>query len=181
MIDQYPDPRNDRAWLSFGSAEAAFELEIVKEVIAAIRNIRGENRISPAVEINVNIDPHDERVQKILGSNRASILRMAKVKDLFIGEVKSMQKCAVTPVIVRDARIAVVVPLEGIVDLQEEINRLAKNIEKTQKELTAIEVKLANENFIKNAPEDVVILDKQRVSDLRSKIQNMTESQARLK
>jgi valyl-tRNA synthetase len=181
IIDQYPDPRNDRAWLSFGSAEAAFELEIVKEVIAAVRNIRGENRISPAVEIDVKIDPHDERVQKILGSNRASIIRMAKVKDLFIGEVTSMQKCAVSPVIVKDARIAVIVPLEGIVDIQEEINRLAKNIEKTQKELTAIEVKLANENFIKNAPEDVVILDKQRVADLRSKITNMTESQARLK
>jgi len=180
MIAEYPTPANDKTWLSFGSAEAAFELEIVKEVIAAIRNIRGENRISPAVEIDVKTDPHDEKVQKILSSNRTSILRMAKVKDLFVGDVTSLSKCAVTPVIVRDAHIQVIVPLEGLVDLDAEVKRIAKIIEKTQKELSALESKLGNESFIKNAPSDVVELDKQRLSDLKSKIKNLTESQARL-
>lgn len=181
IVDHYPTVQNDKNWLMYGSPESAFELEIVKEVIAAIRNIRGENRIPPSVEIDVRIDPHDEKIQKILSSNRASILRMAKVKDLFVGEIKSLAKCAVTPVIVKDARIQVVVPLEGIVDLEEEVKRLAKAIEKTQKELQGIEVKLNNPNFVKNAPEDVVVLDKQRLTELKARIDNLEESQARLK
>jgi valyl-tRNA synthetase len=181
MTDQYPSPLNDKAWTGLGSAEAAFELEIVKEVIAAIRNIRGENRIPPSTEIDVRIDPHDEKIQKVLGSNRASILRMAKVKDLFIGDVTSFSKCAVTPVIVKDAHVQVAVPLEGLVDLEEEIKRLAKAIEKNRKELSALEGKLGNENFLKNAPAEVVEQDKQRLSDLMAKINHLTESQARLK
>ncbi len=180
IVDTYPTPRNDKDWLSLGSAEAAFELEIVKEVIAAIRNIRGENRISPAVDLDVKLEPSDDVIQKILSANRSSISRMGKVKDLFVGNVANLAKCAVTPVILKDARIQVIVPLEGLVDLDEEIKRIAKTIEKTQKELTSLEGRLSNDNFVKNAPEDVVEQDKQKLLGLKVKIKELTESQARL-
>ncbi|MFN9068576.1 MAG: valine--tRNA ligase, partial [Bdellovibrionales bacterium] len=48
VVDEYPTVLKDSALLDCGSSEAADEVEILKEVITAIRNIRGENRISPA-------------------------------------------------------------------------------------------------------------------------------------
>jgi valyl-tRNA synthetase len=40
VIDEYPNTRNDREWLALGSAQSAYEIDVVKEVITAIRNIR---------------------------------------------------------------------------------------------------------------------------------------------
>lgn len=48
------------------------------------------------------------------------------------------------------------VKLDGVIDLQEQINRLTKDLEKNKKEFEKINKKLQNENFMKNAPEEVV-------------------------
>jgi len=181
VIEKYPTVENDKVWLSVGSEDAAKELELVKEVIAAIRNIRGENGIKPGQAIQVKLVPSDGIVQKILGNNKTSVLRMAKVEDCFIGEVESLAKCAVTPVILGDWRVQVVVPLEGLIDMEEEIKRLAKTIEKLQKDVDLISGKLGNANFVKNAPEDVVVQDRERLVELRAKIENLRESQLRLR
>jgi valyl-tRNA synthetase len=180
IIDQYPTALNDKTWLSLASDEAADEIEIVKEVITAIRNIRGENGIKPGQSIKVWLAPSDGETQKLLGKNKTSIMRMAKVEECMIGEVSSLAKCAVTPVVRKDAKIQVVVPLEGLVDIGEEITRLTKTIEKMQKEVNVMSGRLNNENFVKNAPEDIVAKDKESLEGLKQKINNMRENLSRL-
>src|SRR5690606_30823194 len=155
IIDTYPTVHNDKEWLSVGSKDAAFEMNVVKEVIAAIRNIRGENQIKPGVSIPVRLAPSDDRVQKILGENKAQIIRMARLETCEIGEAGSLAKCAVAPVRFPDASVDVIVPLEGLVDIDAEVKRLQKAMEKTQKDIGVLSKKLENENFIKNAPEDL--------------------------
>src|SRR5690606_1413492 len=90
IIDSYPTVHNDKEWLSLSAPEAFHETEIVKEVIDAIRNIRGENRIKPGVKIVAKLAPQDGRVQKILGNNKAAIIRMGGLESCEIGEVASM-------------------------------------------------------------------------------------------
>lgn len=160
ITDQYPNIRNDRAWLALGTAQAAFEIDVVKEVITAIRNIRGENRISPAQKINVRLGVVDEKVQKILGINKAAILTMGRVQELQIGESGSLTKCAVALVAIKDTSVNVVIPLEGLVDFDEEIKRIQKQIEKLQKDIVLLTGKLTNEKFVANADEDVVAADR---------------------
>ena len=180
ITSTYPTPHNDKDWLAQGSREAAIEMDIVKEVITAIRNIRGENQIKPGVQIKVRLAPTDARVQKILGANKPAIMRLARLETCDIGEAGSLAKCAVTPVRVHEVGVDVIVPLEGLVDIEEEIKRLQKAIEKTQKDVGVLTKKLENENFVKNAPEDLVAADKSLLDQLRARGDRLQESLSRL-
>ena len=180
IIDTFPTIHNDKEWLSVGSKEAAFEMNVVKEVIAAIRNIRGENQIKPNVSIPVRLAPSDGRVQKILGENKAQIMRMARLESCEIGEAGSLAKCAVAPVRFPDASVDVIVPLEGLVDIEAEIKRIQKAMEKTQKDIGVLSKKLENENFVKNAPEEIVAADRALLETLRARYERLQESLGRL-
>lgn len=160
IIDTYPNPRNDKEFLTLGSEQSALEIDLVKEVITAIRNIRGENRISPAQKINVRLGISDETAQKILSSNRAAITTMGRIENLEIGTEGNLSKCAVTQVSVKEINVKVIIPLEGLVDFNEEIKRIQKTIEKIQKDISILNGKLTNEKFLANADEDVVAADK---------------------
>ena len=177
---EYPTIRNDKEWLSCYSEDAAAEMEIVKEVILAIRNIRGENQIKPGVGIEVRLSPGDDRVQKILGENRAVIVRMGKIEKCDIEVQTNFAKCAVSPVRVKDYAVDVIIPLTGLVDIDEEIKRLQKNIEKSQKDLRIVSGKLENESYIKNAPEELVIEDRALLEKIKMQITRMQESLNRL-
>ncbi len=180
IVESYPTARGDKEWLSIGSKDAAFEMGIVKEVIAAIRNIRGENQIKPGQTIRVRLAPNDDRVQKILGENKAQIMRLARLETCDIGEAGSLAKCAVAPVRLPEASIDVIVPLEGLVDIDAEVKRIQKAIEKTQKDIGVLTSKLGNENFMKNAPEELVAADKTLLESLRARNERLQESLTRL-
>ncbi|MDZ4660098.1 MAG: valine--tRNA ligase [Pseudomonadota bacterium] len=180
IIDKYPTPANDRNWLALGSEKAAFEMELVKEVITAIRNIRGENRIKPGEKITAKINPSDAEAQKILGNNKSFIMNLARLSECEIGPISDRQKCAVTLVSRGEAKIEVVVPLIGLVDFDEEINRIKKNIEKIQKEIQSLNKKLGNEEYVRNAPGDVVEKDRELVMQNKSQLNSLQESLARL-
>ncbi len=180
IIDEYPTVQKDKEWLSIATEAAYHEAEVVKEVIDAIRNIRGENRIKPGVKIKAHLAPTDGSVQKILGNNKAAIIRLGGLESCDIGEVKSMSKCAVTPVQVGLDKVDVVIPLEGLVDFAEEISRIEKTIEKSVKEVEGIRGRLNNANFVKNAPEDVVVADKERLGILDNQIESLKKSLERL-
>ncbi|MBX9766490.1 MAG: hypothetical protein K2X47_04385, partial [Bdellovibrionales bacterium] len=71
--------------------------------------------------------------------------------------------------------------LEGLVDISKEIERIEKSLEKTLKEVGGIEGRLNNPNFVKNAPEDVVVQDKAKVEELKAVIASLEASVKRLK
>jgi valyl-tRNA synthetase len=152
----------------------------VKEVITAIRNIRGENQIKPGQAINVRLAPSDDRVQKILQANKPQIVRLARLENCDIGEAGSLAKCAVAPVRLPEASVDVVIPLEGLVDIEEEIKRIQKAIEKTLKDVDVLTKKLSNENFVKNAPEELVATDRQLLETLKDRHERLADSLARL-
>ncbi len=180
MLDQYPNPRNDREFLAFGSETAAMEVDLVKEVLSSIRNIRGENRISPAEKITVRLAPSDDNVQKILSLNRNAILTIGRIGQLDIGAEGNLSKCAVSPVTVKDSSVRVIIPLEGLVNIEEEIKRIQKTLEKLTKDVTSLSTRLSNENFVKNAAEDVVEADKQLLEQSRKQMQMLQEALIRL-
>ena len=180
IVAEYPTVRNDKEWLSVGSKEAAAEMRIVKETIAAIRNIRGENQIKPGVAINVRLAPSDARVQKILQANKPQIVRLAKLENCDIGEAGSLQKCAVAPVRLPDASVDVIVPLEGLVDIAEEVKRIQKAIEKSQKDVGVLTAKLSNENFVKNASEELVANDRALLEATKQRLERLQDSLTRL-
>ncbi len=179
IIDLYPTIENDRELLSFSSPQAELEVDVVKEVITAIRNIRGENRISPAVKLNVRLGVVHDDVQKILSHNRSAIMTLARLENMEIGEDGNLMKCAVAPVAVGDARVKVIIPLEGLVDFNEEIKRIQKTIEKLEKDVTLLSNKLSNEKFVQNADEDVVAADRVLLQQSKEQVVSLRESLTR--
>ncbi len=180
IVDEFPEFERDQKWLALGNEEASFEMELVKSVITAIRNIRGENRIKPSEKIAVWLTPQDDRSQKILGNNKSEIMRLASLESCKIEKRDSLSKCAVTPIRMDNSVIDVVIPLEGLVDLEKEVDRLNKQIEKQQKDIKKLQGKLSNEKFVANAPEDVVEADKQLLSTLIAQVDEMRTALTRL-
>ncbi|MBK7844924.1 MAG: valine--tRNA ligase [Bdellovibrionales bacterium] len=181
VVDRYPTILSDRNWLKGGSQEQAFELDVVKGVITALRNIRGENQIKPGQEITARLVPSEDKLQKILQSNKVAIMRLAKLGLCEIGEAGSLRKCAISPFVVGENKVMVVVPLEGIVDLEEEVKRLEKVIEKGEKEVSGISMRLRNDNFVKNAPPEIVIQARAQLEEQQIKLASLRENLARLR
>ncbi|MBT4761739.1 MAG: valine--tRNA ligase [Bdellovibrionaceae bacterium] len=180
VVDSYPNIKSDKVWLEVGSEEIALEMDLVISVISAIRNIRGENRIKPSEKIKVMLSPGDDKAQKILGVNKVSIMTIAGLSECIISEVEDMSKCAVTPVRFESLEVDVVIPLEGLVDFEIEITRINKNIEKLEKEELSLSKRMNNENFLKNAPEEVVDDGKLQLVKFKSLIESLRASLKRL-
>ena len=181
IIDQYPNPETDKIWLSLSSQQAAFEVDLIKETISAIRNIRGENRIKPGEKIKVRLAPEDESSQKILGNNKTSIEVLGRVGQLTIEETGSLSKCAVAQVIVGHSKLKVIIPLEGLVDLEEEIKRVEKSLDKLKKDIGMLSGRLNNESFVKNATEEVVEADRFALSQAKTQVEALEAALVRLK
>ena len=73
-----------------------------------------------------------------------------------------------------------IVPLEGLVDIDEEIKRITKLIEKIHKDIALISKKLGNESFVKNAPAEIVEADKELLEQHKSQVASLQESLSRL-
>jgi valyl-tRNA synthetase len=179
ITDAYPTVENDKDFLAFASKEAEFEIDITKEVITAIRNIRGENRISPAVKLNIRLGVTQAEVQKILSHNRAAIMTLGRIENMEIGTDGDLMKCAVTQVALGDARVKVIIPLDGLVDFDEEIKRIQKTVEKLEKDVTLLSNKLSNEKFVQNADEDVVAADRVLLRQSKEQVVSLKDALTR--
>ena len=67
------------------------------------------------------------------------------------------------------------IPLDGNIDINSELTRLKKEISKLTKEISGLEKKLKNESFLKNAPALVISKEKDKLSDMSSKIERLKE------
>jgi valyl-tRNA synthetase len=180
IVDHYPNPKSDKEWLALGSKEKAQELDLVIETIGAIRNIRGENHIKPGDDLMVRLSPGDEQAQKILQANKAYIMKLAKLSKCDVEAAGTLSKCALTPVAVHAYKVDVIVYLDGVVDLGEERKRIEKAIEKFQKEMASLNARLSNDNFVKNAPAEVVDQGRSHLHELSTKIKTLQDSLVRL-
>jgi valyl-tRNA synthetase len=79
-----------------------------------------------------------------------------------------------------DASVDVIVPLEGLVDIAEEVKRIQKNIEKSEKDQEVLMKKLGNENFVKNAPPELIAADRVTLDSVKERLERLQASLKRL-
>ncbi len=176
MISTYPSQKSDKEWLQLGDAASAGQMDLVLQVIGAVRNIRGENRIKPGEKLKVRLSPGEAGSQKVLQANKALIQALARLGECEVSQEGQLSKCAVTPIRMGHYAVDVIVYLEGVVDLDEEKKRIHKNIEKLQKEMGGLNGRLSNAEFVKNAPEEVVTAGRQQLQDISQKIASLEAS-----
>ncbi len=173
MHDSYPAPSK-----KFPYEKEAQTLEIIKTIIEAIRNIRGEHNIKPKVEIEAIINVPSEDTAKLIEEHKLYIERLALVKALKISK-KITRPDDVAIAVIDD--IEIFVPWKNLIDIESEKIRLTKEIAKTKQDVEILKRKLSNETFIDKAPSDVVAREKERLASAEEKLKKLNEALIRLK
>ncbi len=144
------------------------------EVVTNIRNLRASVNIKPKDEVNVELFTDNQDLVNYFRANLINFQELARVKDLKVGnkELNRPNKSIMNIT----THTEIFVPLEGVIDLKEQISRLEKELAKTEVDFKKYEAKMNNENFMKNAPENVREEVKQNVAELGEKITGLRES-----
>lgn len=168
MTQAYPEYIDS---LSFTEDEKEFER--IMTAVKAIRNRRAEMNVPPSKKAAVYIDTEFVDTFK---AGTVYMQRLAYASDVFVDE-KCPSDGAVN-VITADAKIYI--PMEELINFDEERKRLEKELKKAEDDLAFFEKKLNNPGFIKNAPEAVIKKDKASAEKFRDKIALIKESLAKL-
>ena len=162
VVAAYPE---EKAELDNPTAEADFQS--LTDLIKAVRTIRTEANAPMSTEIDVLIKTSDENLARIFDENSDYINRFVKPKSLEISADVAAPKLAMTQII---SGAEVYVPLEELIDLDEEIARLQGDLKKFAGEVKRAEGKLGNEKFVNNAPEAVVAEEREKLADWQAKL-----------
>nr|WP_320050289.1 valine--tRNA ligase [uncultured Desulfuromonas sp.] len=147
--------------------DATAKMEQVMEVIRAIRNIRGEMDVSPAKKISALLDCKNEASLAVMSDGEEYIKALARIEELTCG-VALDQPAQVAKQVSGDVEI--LLPLAGLINVEEEEKRLTKEIAKVQKDVDMFSKKLSNEKFVANAPAAVLGKDRGKLSAAQEKL-----------
>ncbi|MCC6639392.1 valine--tRNA ligase [Candidatus Falkowbacteria bacterium] len=146
------------------------EFDFVMNLISSIRTMRGENKLDPVLKLNALVISPDV---KVLSKQEAIIKKLARLENLEIThEQQERPKASAMQVFAPASTVYLL--LDGIIDIDKERARLAKEIESAQKLISATQARLANESFVKSAPVDIVESAKTQLGDAQEKVAKLT-------
>lgn len=134
-------------------------MEQLVEIIKAVRQSRLEVNTPLSKEIPIKIQAKNETIQQLLKTNQHYLERFCNPSTLEIETQIDTPDKAMTTVV---AAGEVILPIEGLIDMDKELERLEKDLQKWQKELDRVNKKLSNENFVNKAPEHVINEEKEK-------------------
>ncbi len=146
--------------------EAEDKMRLVMEAVSGIRNIRGELNLSPSLELRAIIRTSNG-TGDVLSENISYISKLARASSIEIGQDVDKPEDAAVSV---NPAMEIFVPLKGLFDVDAEINRLNKEINKIEDNLLFIQKKLSNEDFMSKAPKAVVDESKDKQADYNDKL-----------
>ena len=166
MLSEFPTENKKYVDLA-----AEKEFDYLKEIVNAIRNIRGEANVSPAKKIEVIFKIVNDGEKEILEHNAKILDKLANVEKYeFNTEIPALVGFKLVET------TEIYVPLVDLIDKEKEIAKLEKDIQKTQKELDRVLGKLSNEKFLSKAPKEVINKENGIKEELENKIAKFRES-----
>ena len=149
------------------SSSIVDEFEITKEIISNVRNYRKEKNISFKTSLDLYYLPN--------GNNLSNIEIIKKIAIIDKLEESTKEKFdVVTSFLIK--KFEFFIPLEEGFDKDKEINKLTKELDYYRGFLKSVEIKLKNENFVKNAPKNIIEKEKQKIKDSKQKIESIIKS-----
>jgi valyl-tRNA synthetase len=156
MLASYP--RGDNALID---ERAEQEMSAVIDLVSRVRNIRSEMSIKPGERIRLLVGANHAKLRTVFEENGDQISRLTRADQLSVAERLEAPKASARAVLAGGAEVAI--PLEGLVDFEQERARLSKEKEKLQKEAGKLEGQLGNADFVARAPVE-------KVAELRARI-----------
>ena len=158
-------------------AEAEAEIDWLKAFVMGVRQIRGEMSIAPGKRLPARLagttDLDCDRVRR----HDALLKDLARLDDIAFVDSPDDVAGAATALV---GRMTILVPLEGLIDLAAERARLGKQIQRATDDRRRSRQKLANPQFISNAPAKVVDRERQREASLDERLVRLSERLSRL-
>jgi valyl-tRNA synthetase len=173
-IMRRPYPEADPALIDDA---ALTELEWVKTFVMGVRQIRSEMDIKPGKLLPLICQNGNEQDQQSIEANRSLLMSLAKLESIdWLEHDAQAPESAISLV----GEMQLLIPLAGLIDKNSELLRLQKNIEKLEQDAQRINAKLANENFVSRAPEDVVNKEKSKLADTESALGSLRAQAQRI-
>lgn len=177
MTAAWPEAREE-----WDDADAEAQMTLLQELLGAVRNIRSEYNVEPQRKISVEVRSVDETLRRAVEAEGDTARRLGGIDELMLdaggGGGGSSAGAGATAVLTSGA--VVFVPLEGLVDLERERARLAKQAGELGALLERSERKLANQDFVKKAPEQVVAQAREKLRELREQLDRVEEKRRTL-
>ncbi|MFK2824534.1 valine--tRNA ligase [Bacillus sp. B190/17] len=146
--------------------QAAADMKLLVDIIRSVRNIRAEVNTPLSKKIKLIVKAKDETVLNTLERNRAYIERFCNPEELILSIDAAAPDKAMTAVV---TGAELFLPLEGLINIEEEITRLQKEWDKWNSEVERVQKKLGNERFISKAPQKVVDEERAKEQDYLEK------------
>jgi valyl-tRNA synthetase len=164
MLSAYP--KGDQSLID-EAAEA--EMKEIIDLVSRVRNIRSEMNIKPSDRVQIVVQPGNGNTQELITAAKEQILRLTRAADLTFGEAP---KASARSVLSGGAELAI--PLEGLIDFEQERQRLNREQQKLQVEAAKLEAQLGNPNFVERAPAE-------RVNEVRARIADIAQRSSQLR
>jgi valyl-tRNA synthetase len=159
MMAAWPDAA---VMAGFADEGAEASIDLVQQVVVAIRGVRARYTVSPRTPLDVVVKA--QQAERVLLEGEAGLIRsLAGVGSLIVEP--AVEKPPHSAVAVAGS-LEVYIPLEGLVDFVAEAERLTKEREKVTVELGRLEKKLSNEGFLAKAAPEIVEKDRARATEL---------------
>ena len=159
--------------------EEAAKMQVAISLIQALRNIRGESNVPPSKRIaELFIYSDDASDRAIIDATELFVKTLSKV-DAIVYRAKSDPRPSAAATIIA-SNVELVVPLAGLIDVEEEKSRIDKAIKKLDKDIEFIAKKLGNAKFVDRAPADVVATERQKLAEFQESKDQLSASLIRL-
>ena len=173
MISAWPEFKEE--W-SFEKEEA--EVELIKEAVRAIRNVRSSMNVPPSKKAHVIVVSEKPQVREVFEGSKAFFGTLSYASQVTVQEDKSGIGEDAVSALIPDA--AVYMPFAELVDLEKEIERLKKEEERLTKELARVNGMLSNEKFISKAPQSKIDEEKEKLEKYTQMMNQVKEHLAAL-
>ena len=156
-------------------SEADADIEWVKNVIIGVRNVRGEMNISPAKDLPIYMARGDATAKRRLEDNRQFLSKLASLESItWLDDPADAPLCATALA----GDLEILVPMAGLIDVDAELARLDREIDKIGIETKKLTGKLSNPKFADNAPAEVVAKERQRLEDFEGSLSQLQEKRS---
>lgn len=153
--------------------QAVAEMKLVQDIVTAVRTIRSEMSFPPGKNMPLIVNAPQKELREAVVRNTPYISFIARIDNLQTGEAIARPAQSAAAVV---AGMELFVPLAGLIDLDKEKQRLAKEIAGAEEEAKRCETKLANEGFVQRAPAKEVDRVRERLKDAQTKVERLKDN-----
>ena len=152
--------------------KAESDMQIIIELISAIRNVKVQWNISLKQDIECLLATKNKDQLLLLNKNEDMIKFLLRIKTCTIQAKHPSMKNSATGIV---EHIKFTLPLAGVIDVQKEKNRILKQIEVQKKTSQGLQKRLKNNEFLKKAPPDIIAKEQERLDNIKKTIKGLKE------